>query len=207
VGSLHVGSPCGFSASATGDDVRALSHLLEVICCNLRLPISTQYCGAHIPIWSCLQNRHFTANDLAMRMAIRSACFPICARVAWRLGKCSNPSWSQNCLIPSAGTEDRGAVNGLSGFRESRMQHNISVRSWKALCSWLCSYEVVCSRSFFSRGRTTPKLQSLHESWSSVGKTRQLNTRPRDGVWAFACLSSRVSPIMSRVHCRKPPTK
>jgi hypothetical protein len=49
VGVLHVGSPL----VPLGENIRALLDLLKVICFSFRLRIS---CGAHIPIWSCLQS-------------------------------------------------------------------------------------------------------------------------------------------------------
>jgi hypothetical protein len=52
--SLHVGSPCGFSASATGENVRAAGgHMPQPSTVQSR----QHAVGAHIPIWSCLQSR------------------------------------------------------------------------------------------------------------------------------------------------------
>jgi hypothetical protein len=131
---LRVGSPCGFSASAN----RAL--LGRCWGSWSSSDISTCY-GARVSVWSCLQSRQSRPMIWRCDVLVRIACFPICDRVAWRLGKwiTSNPSCSMQgqvsakCLDDPAGTE----------------------RSWT--CEW-------------TRG------------------LRDMDTRLREGVWAFACV-------------------
>jgi hypothetical protein len=75
---LRVGSPPVPRGTMLG--------LLEVICSNLRLPNLDNTLLAPTSRYGVVSKVEVKADDLAMGMAIRSACFPICARVAWRLG-------------------------------------------------------------------------------------------------------------------------
>ena len=88
-----------------------------------------------------------------------------------------------------------------SGFRKGRMQH--ARYEEVETPSWPCSYEVVGLSS-----RVAGQAPSLFTSHGQVLQNTAIiedkAARRRLGV----CLSSfRVSPIMSRVHLCKPPTK
>ena len=120
-------------------------------------------------------------DDLAMRFAVRVSRFVIVSLGGLGSGRILRSSMQDDVPVSAAKRRLRTCewTRSLRGPNATYEAGNPGVPGRS------CSYVVIVP--FSPRGRT----DSPHESWQTVLakllKARQLDTRPRDGVWAFAC--------------------